>query len=97
MSQVGYHNEHHDFPSIPWTRLPALRALAPEFYDNIPSHPSWPMVIVNFIRDKEVGLFARAKRLAKKGSTGCTDTKHNRDSIVVDSEVSETEVSDKSE
>jgi len=70
MSQVGYHNEHHDFPSIPWTRLPALRALAPEFYDNIPSHPSWPMVIVNFIRDKEVGLFARAKRLAKNGSVG---------------------------
>lgn len=64
--QVGYHNEHHDFPSIPWTRLPALRALAPEFYDTIPSHPSWPMVIVNFIRDPEVGIFARAKRKAKK-------------------------------
>ena len=64
--QVGYHNEHHDFPSVPWTRLPALRALAPEFYDNIPSHPSWPMVIVNFIRDKEVGIFARAKRLSKE-------------------------------
>lgn len=62
---VGYHNEHHDFPSIAWTRLPALRALAPEFYDKIPSHPSWPMVIVNFIRDKEVGIFARAKRLGK--------------------------------
>ncbi|TFK62241.1 dihydroceramide delta(4)-desaturase [Pluteus cervinus] len=62
---VGYHNEHHDFPSIPWTRLPKLKALAPEFYDNIPSHPSWPMVLVNFIRDKEVGIFARAKRLAK--------------------------------
>ncbi|KAN0085947.1 Fatty acid desaturase domain containing protein [Tylopilus felleus] len=59
---VGYHNEHHDFPSIPWTRLPALRALAPEFYDIIPSHPSWPMVIVNFIRDPEVGIFARVKR-----------------------------------
>lgn len=63
--QVGYHNEHHDFPSIPWTRLPALRALAPEFYDTIPSHPSWPMVIVNFICDKEAGIFARAKRLSK--------------------------------
>ncbi|KAF7980279.1 hypothetical protein HWV62_39041 [Athelia sp. TMB] len=62
---VGYHNEHHDFPSIPWTRLPALRALAPEFYDTLPSHPSWPMVIVNFIRDSEVGMFARAKRLGK--------------------------------
>ncbi|KAG6888194.1 hypothetical protein C0995_009974 [Termitomyces sp. Mi166 len=65
---VGYHNEHHDFPSIPWTRLPALRALAPEFYDVLPAHPSWPMVIVNFIRDKEVGIFARAKRLAKNAS-----------------------------
>ncbi|KZP08079.1 hypothetical protein FIBSPDRAFT_761951, partial [Athelia psychrophila] len=32
---VGYHNEHHD---IPWMRLHALRALAPEFYDTIPSH-----------------------------------------------------------
>ncbi|KAJ7098338.1 dihydroceramide delta-4-desaturase [Mycena epipterygia] len=65
---VGYHNEHHDFPSVPWTRLPALRALAPEVYDTLPSHPSWPMVIVNFIRDKEVGIFARAKRLSKVAS-----------------------------
>lgn len=62
---VGYHNEHHDFPSVAWTRLPALRKLAPEFYDNIPNHPSWPMVIVNFIRDAEVGIYARAKRLTK--------------------------------
>ncbi|KAF9255974.1 hypothetical protein L218DRAFT_1029237 [Marasmius fiardii PR-910] len=66
---VGYHNEHHDFPSIPWTRLPTLRNLAPEFYDVLPSHPSWPMVIVNFIRDPEVGIFARAKRLSKEAVT----------------------------
>ncbi|KAF8490368.1 fatty acid desaturase-domain-containing protein [Russula emetica] len=79
---VGYHNEHHDFPSIPWTRLPALRALAPEFYDTIPSHPSWPMVIVNFIRDRNVGIFARVKRPPRVNRTtppaveldgGCTD------------------------
>jgi len=103
---VGYHNEHHDFPSIPWTRLPALRALAPEFYDNIPSHSSWPMVIVNFIRDKEVGLFARAKRLAKKGPVGHVDllsktVKCNGSSRVPiqdgDSGSSGTEESDKSE
>ena len=62
---MGYHNEPHDFPSIPWTRLPALKALAPEFYEPLPSHPSWPMIIVNFIRDAEVGIFARAKRLPK--------------------------------
>ncbi|KZV96911.1 dihydroceramide delta(4)-desaturase [Exidia glandulosa HHB12029] len=62
---VGYHNEHHDFPSIPWTRLPALRALAPEFYDNIPSHPSWPMVTVNFILDRDIGIFSRGKRIGR--------------------------------
>jgi len=62
---VGYHNEHHDFPSIPWTRLPKLRALVPEVYDNLPSHPSWPMVIFNFIFDRDVGLSSRLKRNAK--------------------------------
>ncbi|KAJ7078138.1 hypothetical protein B0H15DRAFT_954694 [Mycena belliarum] len=39
------------------------KALAYNAYDTLPSHPSWPMVIVNFIRDKEVGIFARTKRL----------------------------------
>ncbi|KAJ7853476.1 dihydroceramide delta(4)-desaturase [Mycena olivaceomarginata] len=72
---VGYHNEHHDFPSIPWTRLPALRALAPEAYDSLPAHPSWPMVIVNFIRDKEVGIFARAKRLSMVAASAAKSDK----------------------
>jgi sphingolipid delta-4 desaturase len=79
--KVGYHNEHHDFPSIPWTRLPALRALAPEFYDTIPSHPSWPMIVINFIRDKEVGMFARAKRMREEPAspklTGATSEKED--------------------
>ncbi|KAF4616487.1 hypothetical protein D9613_008693 [Agrocybe pediades] len=98
---VGYHNEHHDFPSIPWTRLPALRAMAPEFYDNIPSHPSWPMVIVNFIRDKEVGIFARAKRLGKGRPLNCsnkhTPTPAAQDEEVVSDAGTSEEESDKSE
>lgn len=29
---TGYHNEHHTLPSVPWTRLPALRRMAPELF-----------------------------------------------------------------
>ena len=59
---VGYHNEHHDFPSVPWTRLPALRKLAPEFYDVLPSHSSWTMVILAFIFSNHSGMNMRVKR-----------------------------------
>ncbi|KAI5453309.1 sphingolipid delta-4 desaturase [Naganishia albida] len=59
---VGYHNEHHDFPSIPWTRLPQLHALAHEFYDPLPAHPSWPAVTWKFITDPRIGMWSRAKR-----------------------------------
>lgn len=65
---VGYHNEHHDFPSIPWTRLPALHSLANEFYKDLPQHKSWCMVTYRFIFDTDIGLFSRVKR-APKGSS----------------------------
>ena len=32
---TGYHNEHHTFPNVPWTRLPALKALAPEVFGRV--------------------------------------------------------------
>ena len=59
---VGLHNEHHDFPAIPWTRLPLLHELAREFYDDLPYHKSWPWVMWQFIWDSEVGLWCRVKR-----------------------------------
>ena len=59
---VGLHNEHHDFPAIPWSHLPALHEIAKEFYADLPHHTSWTWVIWQFIWDKEVGLWCRVKR-----------------------------------
>jgi len=59
---VGYHNEHHDFPKIPWTRLPALKKMAPEFYDNLPYHKSWMEVTWRFIFDPKISIYNRTKR-----------------------------------
>lgn len=59
---VGYHNEHHDFPNIPGSRLPQLKKIAPEFYDNLPCHTSWVKVIWDFITDPAIGPYARVKR-----------------------------------
>ncbi|KAL9102790.1 MAG: hypothetical protein Q9163_002108 [Psora crenata] len=62
---VGLHNEHHDFPAIPWTRLPVLHEIAKEFYADLPYHKSWTWVIWQFIWDKDVGLWCRVKRKGK--------------------------------
>jgi sphingolipid delta-4 desaturase len=59
---AGYHNEHHDFPYIPWTRLKKVREIAHEFYEPLPYHTSWVKVIWDFIFDKNVTLWCRVKR-----------------------------------
>lgn len=59
---VGYHNEHHDFPSIPGSRLPQLKNLAPEYYEKLKYHTSWTMVILKFIFSPSVSLYSRIKR-----------------------------------
>ncbi|OWF40644.1 sphingolipid delta(4)-desaturase DES1-like [Mizuhopecten yessoensis] len=66
---VGYHNEHHDFPSIPGSRLPMVKKIAPEYYDNLPCHHSWVKVIYNFITDPEIGPYSRIRRKMKDEDT----------------------------
>ncbi|EEY14516.1 dihydroceramide delta(4)-desaturase [Verticillium alfalfae VaMs.102] len=65
---VGLHNEHHDFPAVPWTRLPKLKAIANEFYDDLPRHESWSYAIWRFIFDENVGIKSRVKRRGRPQS-----------------------------
>jgi len=59
---VGYHNEHHDFPYIPGSRLARLRALAPEFYDGLMHHDSWTKTLWQYISQPRLGGYSRVKR-----------------------------------
>lgn len=67
---VGYHNEHHDFPSIPGSKLPLVKKIAAEYYDNLPYHTSWIKVIWDFIIDPRIGPYARVKRPKVKKPKG---------------------------
>jgi sphingolipid delta-4 desaturase len=69
---VGYHNEHHDFPSIPWNRLPRIKKTAPGFYNNLASHKSWTVLFFRFLFDKEISLFCRIVR-KDRGKVALTD------------------------
>ncbi len=56
---MGYHNEHHDFPAVPWNKLPELRRIAPEFYDGLKSYDSWVGVLRHFIFDRSMSAYSR--------------------------------------
>ncbi|XP_053124168.1 sphingolipid delta(4)-desaturase/C4-monooxygenase DES2-like [Hemicordylus capensis] len=62
---VGYHMEHHDFPSIPGSKLPLVKKIASEYYDSLPYHNSWIIVLWDFVFKEELGPFARLKRRYK--------------------------------
>lgn len=59
---VGYHNEHHDFPKIPGSRLPKVKEIAAEFY-SMPCYTSWTKVIMDFIIGRNMNLYGRVKRV----------------------------------
>jgi sphingolipid 4-desaturase/C4-monooxygenase len=69
---MGYHNEHHDLPSIPWNNLPKLRATAPEFYGNLKYHSSWTRLLFQFVFDKRYSLYSRIERMREKGGSQLT-------------------------
>jgi sphingolipid delta-4 desaturase len=59
---VGYHNEHHDFPSVPWNHLPRIRAAAPEAYQDLSYHRSWTRLLFRFLLDPTLSLWSRVIR-----------------------------------
>ncbi len=69
---VGYHNEHHDFPSIPWNKLPEIKKTAPGYYDTLYYHKSWTKLFFWFLFDKEISLFSRILR-KERGRVALTD------------------------
>lgn len=69
---VGYHNEHHDFPSIPWNKLPQIKKAAPAYYTSLHSHNSWLKLFFRFLFDQEISLFSRVVR-SNRGKVPLTD------------------------
>ncbi|KAJ1994066.1 sphingolipid delta-4 desaturase [Coemansia spiralis] len=59
---IGYHNEHHDFPLVPWTKLPEIKRMAPEYYDNLACHTSWWAVLYMFVTSSLLAPQSRVVR-----------------------------------
>jgi sphingolipid delta-4 desaturase len=62
MMNIGFHNEHHDFATVPWSKLPALRAMAPEFYEPLKYHSSWFWLLYKFLTSPVMGPQSRVAR-----------------------------------
>jgi sphingolipid delta-4 desaturase len=70
---VGFHNEHHDFPNIPGSRLHEVRRIADSFYRDLPFHTSYCKVLWDYITNPSMGPYARIKRNPKASDASDTD------------------------
>ncbi|EHQ24740.1 fatty acid desaturase [Mucilaginibacter paludis] len=64
---VGYHNEHHDFPSVPWNKLPQIKKVAGEHYETLGYHTSYTVLLFQFLFNRDLSLFSRTKRSNRGG------------------------------
>ncbi len=76
---VGYHNEHHDFPSVPWNNLPKIKQTAPEVYDRLSSHSSWTRLLFKFLFDRDLTLYSRIVREERGGVKLDDRVEHDRE------------------
>ncbi len=66
---VGHHVEHHDFPGVPWNRLPRLRRLAPAHYASLATIDSWVSLFGRFLFRASVRVGAYVRPPADQGSS----------------------------
>lgn len=59
---VGYHNEHHDFPSVPWNKLPQIKKIAHHYYDTMGYHTSYTALLFRFLFDRKLSVYSRMAR-----------------------------------
>ena len=78
---VGYHNEHHDFPSVPWNKLPVIRSKASTYYDTLAYHKSWTKLFFRFLFDNNLSLFSRVARKDRGGVALTDESKPDRDLV----------------
>ncbi len=84
---VGYHNEHHDFPSIPWNKLPELKNRANKYYDSLYSHKSWTKLFFRFLFDKNISLFSRIVRTDRGRVTLADESKPDVELVKEEAEI----------
>lgn len=69
---VGYHNEHHDFPSVPWNHLPRVKEIAGSYYSRLGYHTSYVVLLFQFLFNKELSVYSRMAR-EKKAKKAAAD------------------------
>lgn len=82
---VGYHNEHHDFPSVSWEKLPKVKKAAPEYYDTLGHHTSYTGLLLKFLFDKKLSVGSRIAR-ADRGKIELNDMRNYNVEVAKSSE-----------
>ena len=59
--------EHHDLMRVPWSRLPQVRRIAPEFYDSLVFHRSWTRLLFKFLSAVDIGAWRARDPRSKSG------------------------------